>query len=272
MNVAPNRCTGAIRTWERPQWPEGAMRRYTPPMALTSQQEWTLLACAWIAHADDVLEVGEWDLMVKLLEGGIPEEDEADAMAMVMDKAAVTERMATLEVEDSVHADGVLALAWRMALSDGSVVEAETSAHDEIASRLGVTADAASELRGAVLREATQEAEVLIGFAAGLVASDGRVDASEFVEFDDLIGGLPVEEEKREALVSMLHDPPSRDSIVSQFSGLSELSRMRVMHLLGPIVAAAHRGDAEASIAVALAVEAGMAEADARAALSAGYM
>ncbi len=241
-------------------------------MALTSQQEWTLLACAWIAHADDVLEVGEWDLMVKLLEGGIPEEDEADAMAMVMDKSAVTERMKTIEVDASVHADSVLALAWRMALSDGSVADAETTAHDEIAARLGATKEAAAELRSAVLREATTEAEVLIGFAAGVVASDGRIDASELVEFDDLISGLPVDQEKRESLVSTLHEPPARAAIVAQFASLTELSQLRVMHQLGPIVAAAHRGDAEVSIAVALAVEAGMAEADARAALSAGYM
>lgn len=210
--------------------------------------------------------------MVKLLEGGIAEEDEEAAMAMVMDKAAVAERMGSIEVDESLHAESVLALAWRMALSDGSAADSETSAHNEIAERLGVSADAAAALREAVFTEATKEAEVLIGFAAGIVSSDGRIDASEFVEFDDLISGLPVNEEKRESLVATLHEPPSRASIVGQFAGLSALSQMRVMHQLGPFVAAAHRGEAEMSITVALAVEAGMQEADARAALSAGYI
>ncbi|MGB1698549.1 MAG: hypothetical protein ACPHRO_01265, partial [Nannocystaceae bacterium] len=228
--------------------------------------------CAWVAHADDVLEVGEWDLMVKLLEGGIPEEDEAEAMAMVMDKSAVAERMAGIEVAADVHADSVLALAWRMALSDGSAADSEVAAHDEIAQRLGVSPDAAATLRDNVSSEVSIEAEVLISFAAGIISSDGRVDASELVEFDDLISGLPVEEAKREALVATLHDPPSRATTVARFAGLSEHSKLRVMHQLGPFVAAAHRGDAEASIAVALAVEAGMDEADARAALSAGYL
>jgi hypothetical protein len=32
---------------------------------LTPEQEWTLVACGLIAHADDELEFGEWDQILR---------------------------------------------------------------------------------------------------------------------------------------------------------------------------------------------------------------
>lgn len=236
-------------------------------MALTGQQEWTLVACAWVAHADDVLEVGEWDLMVRLLESGIPEEDEADAMAMVMDKEAVRGRLATLEVGEDLDVTGILETAWIMALADGAADTAEATAFEEVAARLGRDAEAAASMRETVQRRAQAEARVLAAFAAGVVASDGRVDATEQVEFDDLLGTLPLPASERDALVGTLHDPPPREEVTRGFADLDAAGRRRVLARLGPLVAAAHRGHAEVMIAVTVATDAGMDEAEARAAL-----
>lgn len=251
-------------------WNDRRRTRYTPrAMALTLQQEWTLVACAWVAHADDVLEVGEWDLMVKLLEDGIPEEDEADAMAMVMDKDAVEARLATLAADDTVDATAVLEIAWTMALSDGSTDDAEAAAFDAVAAKLGLSGEDAATMRAAVSTRAEAEARVVVAFAAGVVASDGRIDATELVEFDDLISGLPVPEASRETLVAELHEsPPPRELVTAHFAALDDAGKRRVLARLGPFVAAAHRGHTEVMIALAVATDAGMNEADARAALS----
>ena len=239
-------------------------------MALTLQQEWTLVACAWVAHADDVLEVGEWDLMIRLLESNIPEEDEAETMAMVMDKEAVQARFDGLTVDDTLDIDSILEIAWTMALADGASDTVEADAFDAVAGRLGKDAEQAAAMRASIEHQAHEEAGVLVAFAAGVVASDGRVDATELVEFDDLISSLPVPESERENLVATVHEPPAREEVTQRFASLDARGQRRVLARLGPLVAAAHRGHAELMIAITVAVDAGMTEEDARAALDAG--
>ena len=41
---------------------------------LTPEQEWTLVACGMIAHADDMLEFGEWDQILRLVDASVDDE------------------------------------------------------------------------------------------------------------------------------------------------------------------------------------------------------
>ena len=56
---------------------------------LTPEQEWTLVACGLIAHADDELEFGEWDQILRLIDAAVDDEEMQPWLDLLGDRPAL---------------------------------------------------------------------------------------------------------------------------------------------------------------------------------------
>lgn len=238
-------------------------------MPLTAEQEWTLVACGLVAHADDILEVGEWDRLLRLVEGGLDESEQEDWLVLLTDRAALEKRFDALEVpEGSIHEE-LLHQAWGIALADGHGSEVECAVHDRIADKLGVPAERVDELRGAWTQKAFKRAELVVAFAAAMANLDGRMDNEEAVQFDALIERLPLPVNRRLDLSALLYQPPSLETLAEQLALAEPTEREAVLEDIVPVIRASSRGDRERDAFLDLADRAGVTRDRALALLSA---
>ena len=84
---------------------------------LTPEQEWILVACGMIAHADDMLEFGEWDQILRLIDANVDAEQLQPWLDLLADRPALERRFAELEPPLPFFAEELLEHAWRMALA-----------------------------------------------------------------------------------------------------------------------------------------------------------
>ena len=105
---------------------------------LTPEQEWILVACGMIAHADDMLEFGEWDQILRFIDANVEDEQLQPWLDMLGDRPALEKRFAELDPPLPFFAEQLLEAAWRMALADGSGSEIEAAVHDRIAEKVGI--------------------------------------------------------------------------------------------------------------------------------------
>lgn len=222
-------------------------------MPLTPEQEWTMVACGLIAHADDVLEVGEWDKIVAMIDARLSEEEGADWLALLLDRAKLEARFSEIQPPLPAFAEELLEQCWSMALADGHGSEVEAEVHDRIAERAGIEADRAAQLRQVWTRKAGERAEIVVQFAAGLANIDGRMDTEEAVQFDALLQTLPLSDAQRLECSQALFEPPSLDAVAERVVGLDMDQREGVLRDLAPIVGASHRGEREREAYLALA-------------------
>jgi hypothetical protein len=214
-------------------------------MALTPEQEWTLVACGLIAHADEVLEVGEWDHILRLVGGSVSREDEAKWLDTLADRGALEARFKELQPPPPVFSEQLLEQCWRIALADGSGSEIEAAVHDHIGERLGIDPDQAADWREAWTRAAGARAELVLGFAAILANADDRLDSGEAVQFESLLERMPVSVGRRVELSTKLVDPPAMEDVVSGLSNLTAPERLAALQDLAPFVNASARGARE---------------------------
>jgi hypothetical protein len=212
---------------------------------LTPEQEWTLVACGMIAHADDVLEFGEWDQLLMLINAAIGEDDVQPWLDLLGDRPALERRFAELPPPLPFQSEPLLEQAWRMALADGSGSEIEAAVHDRIAEKFGVTTDQAQEWRTRWTAEAAARAELVIMFAAALANLDGRMDNDEAVQFDSLLDRMPVSLGRRLELSSLLYTPPKLEELGARLAALSPEACEAVLHEIAPLVQASHSGERE---------------------------
>lgn len=204
-----------------------------------------MVACGLIAHADDVLEVGEWDKIVAMVDARLSEDHSTEWLTLLMDRAALEARFSELAPPLPAFAEELLEQCWSMALADGHGSEVEAEVHDRIAERCGVSADQAANWRKTWTQRASVRAEIVVGFAAGLANIDGRMDAEEAVAFDGLLQTLPLSDGQRLEASQALFDPPSLDAVAERLIALDLPAREAVLRDLGPIIGASHRGERE---------------------------
>jgi hypothetical protein len=214
-------------------------------MALTPEQEWTLVACGLMAHADEILEVGEWDHILRLVGGSVAEEDEAEWLDRLADRGALEKRFKELQPPPPVFSEQLLQQCWRVALADGSGSEIEAAVHDHIGERLGIDPDQAASWREEWTRAAGARAELVLGFAAILANADDRLDSGEAVQFESLLERMPVSVGRRVELSTKLVDPPDMEEVVMGLSDLPAQERIAALQDLAPFVNASARGERE---------------------------
>ncbi len=232
-------------------------------MSLSPEQEWTLVACGLVAHADGILEVGEWDQVLWMIDERIDAAETETWLGLLADKAGLEARFAKLPLPAPLFAETILERAWRMALADGKGSDDEARVHDELAARLGVDAKEAAKLRAGWLVRAKQTSEIVAAFAAIVSNADGRVDSGERAEYEDLLERLPLADGRREALRDLVDAPPKIDALVGKLAALDPEARGIALVSLAPLVRATQSGDRERDLFLQLAERVAVPRADA---------
>lgn len=215
-------------------------------MALTSEQEWILVGCGLIAHADEILDIGEWDEVLRYLGTAVSEQDQVVWMEILARQDQLERRFNDLPpLTDEAKKEDVLRRCWQMALADGTGSDVESTVHDRIARRLGVDLDRVAQLRETWTQQALLRAELTVGLAAMFVNLDGHLDFHEAIHFDNLLERLPIPVGRRVELSELLHKPPSFDSLVERLQSLDLAERLKALHSLVPILRASRRGGRE---------------------------
>lgn len=215
-------------------------------MALTSEQEWILVGCGLIAHADEILDIGEWDEVLRYLGTAVSEQDQVVWMEILARQDQLERRFNDLPpLTDEAKKEDVLRRCWQMALADGTGSDVESTVHDRIARRLGVDLDRVAQLREIWTQQALLRAELTVGLAAMFVNLDGHLDFHEAIHFDNLLERLPIPVGRRVELSELLHKPPSFDSLVERLQSLDLAERLKALHSLVPILRASRRGGRE---------------------------
>ena len=227
-------------------------------MPLSPEQEWTLLACGLMAHADGILDAEEWGQVLWMLDERI---DPADAKTWVVrlgDPAALRTHAKTTPIPPPFLTEDILSKAWRMALTDGCGSDREIAVHDELAATLGETPETAAGWRQSWTEKATARAELIAGFAAIIAHADGEVTDLERQSFEALLNRLPLAEGTAGAMTNLLDEPPEMMMLVGGFAALPPEERRIAMLDLVPVVKADDHEDgpkAFLELAEAIAVD-----------------
>lgn len=232
-------------------------------MPLSPEQEWTLVACGLVAHADGIVDVGEWDQVLWMLDERLAADETDGWLDLLSQRAALQARLTELPLPPPLFTETILERAWRMALADGRGSDEERAVHDEIASRLGADLAEVKQLRHRWREQAERRADAVIAFAAMLANADGIADSGERAEFDDLVARMPVEPARREQLAQMIDAAPSVDDVVGRLAALSPEERGIAVVSLVPIVRASFTGDRERNLFLELAERVAIPRADA---------
>lgn len=237
-------------------------------MPLSPEQEWTLVACGLVAHADGILEVGEWDQVLYMLDDRVEADEATQWLDVLSDAVALRKRFASLQPPAPFLCEDILARAWRMALADGHGSDEEAAVHAEVADRLGVTAPEVAKLREQWLAQAERRSEIVAGFAVIVATLDDRMDTMEVAEYDSLLGRLPLAEGRIDAMRALLDTPPQLDVLVGQLLALPTEERGIALLSLVPLVHATSGGAAERALFVDVAERLALPRGDAEAMLS----
>lgn len=214
-------------------------------MALTPEQEWTLVACGLIAHADDVLEIGEWDQILRLVDARLDDEESQTWLDLLTDRASLEKRFDELTPPPPAFSEELLHHCWKMALADGSGSDVEAAIHDRVADRLGIDGDEAARLRDGWTKQAADRAELVVYFAAVMANVDGQLDSAEAAQFDSLMERMPLPINRRVDLAGILYDPPKLEDVGDRLRAMDLEAREAVLYDIVPLVKASARGDRE---------------------------
>ncbi|HET6585697.1 MAG TPA: hypothetical protein VFG69_19695, partial [Nannocystaceae bacterium] len=205
----------------------------------------------------------EWDQVLWMIDERIETADVAPWLAALADQAELTRRLQALPLPAPLFAETILERAWRMALADGHGSDEEARVHDDLAQRLGIGQAKAAELRAAWLARAKQTSELVVAFAALVANADGRADSGERAEFDDLLGRLPLEDGRRDALRDLVDAPPPFEQLVGKLAALDPEARGVALVSLAPLVRATTAGDSERELFLQLCEKVAVARPDA---------
>lgn len=214
-------------------------------MALTPEQEWTLVGCGLIAHADEILDIGEWDEVLRYVGSTLSEADQQVWMEILSDQDQLEQRFGELRPLPEGGGEELLRRCWQMALADGVGTDIEASVHDRIARRVGVDLEHVARWREAWTLQAHARAELTVSLAAMFVNLDGHLDFHEAIHFDNLLERLPIPVGRRVELSELLHSPPTFEALVERLMTLDTAERVRALHSLVPLLRASRRGGRE---------------------------
>lgn len=211
-------------------------------MTLTPEQEWIIVACGLVAHADGELKDGECELILALLDERLSDGEHSRWLDLLGDREALRRTFAELPPPLPLFTEATLEKAWAMALADGEASPAEIAVMEEIAGQLGVSARELTGWRRQWSEQAAELAEHIAAFAAMMIHHDGVLDPDEVDQYRALLGRLPVAPERREQLAEEnLAQSPTLDHVGARLAALPRERRFAVLRAIAPLVSASSR-------------------------------
>jgi len=227
-------------------------------MSVTRVQEWVLIGCGLIAHADEIIDIGEWDEMLRLLAEVVSGDDADVWKTLLADQDAVEERFASLTPPAEEHHEEILRRCWSMALVDGGDSEIEATVYERVARAVGADDAQATQWRESWTEQALHRAELTAGLAAAFANLDGELGFNEAIHFDNLLERLPLPMGRRLELSNLLHKPPKLGPLENALAKLTSDQRVQVLHQLVPLINASERGGREQRAFLDLAKKVGV--------------
>lgn len=211
-------------------------------MTLTPEQEWILVACGLIAHADGELKDGESELILAMLDDRISDAEHARWLDLLGDLDTLRRTFAELPPPLPAFTETTLEKAWAMALADGDASPAELAVMEDIAAQLGVTPRELADWRVQWDAQAAELGEHIAAFAAVLIHHDGVLEHAEVDQYRALLGRLPLTGERREHLAAEnLARCPKLDHVGARLAALPRERRYAVLRAIAPLVSASSR-------------------------------
>ncbi len=125
---------------------------FQPPDVQIREQEGAIEAIIHMAHADSDFDENERAFLEQIIAGtGLPGARK-DALRQRLDSKGELGDLSQ-RVTNDVLREMLLALCWELAMADERIAPEEMTAYDEIARRLGVPGDRATELRESLSAE-----------------------------------------------------------------------------------------------------------------------
>jgi uncharacterized tellurite resistance protein B-like protein len=206
-------------------------------MSVDPETEWILVACGLIAHADGVLDGNEVDRLMAMVDDRIAEEDYAEWLDAIGNKAKLEARYAALPDPSPSQHRAILEEAWAMAMVDGERNAPELVVLARIAERFGVEPMQLEFWRAAW---STAEAEFSIRvaeLAAWSLGGGQPVFEDDHSAFLDLMERLPTSNVERERLGGLATNPPSDDEALARaLAGMPRTRRVQAFSLVAALV------------------------------------
>lgn len=209
-------------------------------MSVTPETEWILVACGLIAHADGVLDGNEVERLMSMVDDRIPEEDYAQWLGIIGDKAQLEARYADLADPPASQHRPILEEAWAMAMVDGERNAVELVVLARIAERFGVE-PMQLEFWRAAWTSAEQEFSNRVAELAALSLGGGEaVFEDDHSAFLDLMERLPTSHDERQRLGTLGTVPPTPaldvDALARALAAMPRSRRVQAFTLVAPLV------------------------------------
>lgn len=208
-------------------------------MTLTPEQEWILVACGLVAHADGELKDGECELILALLDERLTDGEHSRWLDLLGDREALRRTFSELPPPLPLFTETTLEKAWAMALADGEASPAEIEVMEEIAGQLGVSARELTGWRRQWSEQAAELGEHIAAFAAVMIHHDGVLESDEVEQYRALLARLPLTPERREQLAAEnLGTCPQLDHVGARLAALPRERRLAILRAIAPLVSA----------------------------------
>lgn len=226
---------------------------------LTPEQEWTLVACGLVAHADGILKDGECDQVLAMIDERLSPDDQDRWIALVASREALEAHLKELPPILPLFHEPLLERAWAMALADGDINAAEIEVVEHIANMAGASPEDLANWRDRWTSTAATLAEHKASFAALLIHRDGTIDDAEALRFQALIAKMPVPAARRVVLARMLKKAPSIEHVGARLAALPRSQRVEILRAIAPLVSASQNEVVGREFFLELATQAGFA-------------
>lgn len=213
-------------------------------MALSLPNQWTLVACGVIAHADGVLDGEECDRLMSMVEQEVDGEEYSSWMAIISDPRRLDELLEGLEPPPAQTHREILEQAWVVSIVDGERTQPEEEALQRVAKRLGVEPMQLDFWRQAWSQAQDTFAEATARTLAAVIGAEGTIATEDRKLMQEIIWRLPTSHEQRDELGVLAAVSQPLEQVVASLDALPMQRRAWLLKLIAPAVAASTDPDA----------------------------